>query len=83
MAKEAKVKCYFSCIGSKKYREALPFKPCFMPIPRIGEILFIEGQDPCYKVIDVQYQFAYPEELYQIPQVKLVNVVLKKKKGKR
>lgn len=76
-----KVKCYFTCLGMKD--NDCPFKPCFMPIPRIGESLFIEGKDKLFKVIDIQYQFAYPEELYKLPQIKLVNVILKKKKGKR
>ncbi len=65
-------KCYFAVINDET-----PFQPTIMPVPRIGEKLFFEGQDPYYLVIDVQYQFR---ENGEKAEYMLVNIILKRKK---
>jgi hypothetical protein len=70
------MKCHFSCVNCEDV-----FQPTLMAvIPRIGEMLFLEGQKPVYRVIDVQYQFKQCGEHYEDTEFVLVNVVLKKQR---
>ena len=72
------IKCYFACTNAD-----VPLQPMMLPImPRIGEMLFFEREKPCYKIIDIQYQFKRCGEFFEDAEFILVNIVLKKMKGR-